>query len=170
MTYINNLQSYTNLTTPSTPYAATPSVVCDFGWYGVGGQIFGSLIYDVAGNTYPPPPENDVRSDYNTVIADYITEVNNEVIFDCLDSLSLGLPHLIVPNGVNVIEYAWDFGTGFTALGPVVSTTYTQPTPDGACTLTITDNLGRVTRTTKRLNFVDLNPLQANASGRYVGT
>lgn len=163
MTYLNTLSNYTTETTPASPYAPPASVVCDFGWYGSDNEIFGTLmIYDVAGNTYPPPQENMPEwdtTDYNIHIQDYITQINAEVIFDCTDSLNLGLPKLIVPTGITIVEYSWDFGNGYTGQGPIASTTFTQVTPDGACTLTVTDNLGRKVSTTKRLNFVNLTQL-----------
>jgi hypothetical protein len=190
MAYGNNLVSFTSKTTPATPHAPAASVVCDFGWYltSVNRTCGVMAPYTLAslnaqgqtvGFLYPPPLENDPRSDWGTVILDYITLVDNEITFDCSNSLSITtavpgagtypLPVTVVPAGIQIIEYNWDFGNGSTAQGPVVSTTYTQATPDGACTLTVTDSLGRVTRTTKRLNFVAALPLIGNI-GRNVAT
>ena len=148
MTYVNTLNTYTSLTTPASSYATSPACVCDFGWFdSEAAATFGSLIYDVAGNTYPPAGAH---------FQDYITGVNKSVTFDVYDINNLGLPTVIVPPNIFITAFLWDLGNGQTASGPLATTTYTQPTPDGAVTLTITDSLGRVTSTTHRLNFVDL--------------
>jgi hypothetical protein len=162
MAYSNNLLSFTKETTPGSPYAFPPSVICNFGWYNSSGAIFGTLSYSVAGNTYPPVNAQGQYSNPKDI--DYITNIGEEVTFNALNSLNIvttlngtnyPLDSCIVPPGIQIIDYSWDFGNGQRAHGPVVSTSYTQPTPDGACTLTITDSLGRVTSTTRRLNFVD---------------
>lgn len=153
MAYTNNLSNYTTQTTPATPYAYPPAVVCDFGWYSsLSTTIFGNLSYSYSGNVYPPPNAGRTWPNPNTV--DYVTQINTGVTFDCLDSPGLGLPKLIVPSGITIVNYSWNLGNGQIAQGPIVSTTYTQRTPDGACTLSVTDNLGRVTSTTRRLNFI----------------
>lgn len=154
MAYINNLYSYTKLSTPASPYAPPPSVVCDFGWYSTEtNAIFGNLIYDVDGNTYPPP------GDSNPEAVDYVCEIGQSVTFDCYDTQTLGLPKLIIPAGIQIVEYAWDLGNGQLGQGPLVTTTFLQLTPDAAVTLTVTDSLNRRVSTTRRLNFINQIPI-----------
>lgn len=149
MAYINNLFSYTKQTTPASPYAPPPSVVCDFGWFNAEtSQIFGNLLVNVAGNVYPPP------DDTNPEAVDYVCEINQSVTFDCYDTNALGLPKVIIPAGYQIVEYAWDLGNGQLAQGPLVTTTYKQITPDAAVTLTVIDSLNRRVSTTRRLNFI----------------
>jgi hypothetical protein len=190
MAYVNNLLTYTTKSTLAQPYAPLPAVTCDFGWYLEGSAAVCGILapytlvsYNskgtIVGYKYPPPLVSDSRSDWGTVIMDYVTLLNTGITFDCYNTLNITtvvpgagtypLPVTIVPSGIQIVKHHWDFGNGLTAQGPVVNTTYTQATPDGACTLTVTDNLGRITSTTKRLNFISGNPL-VGSYGRVVGT
>jgi hypothetical protein len=157
MAYFNNLFSHTTETTPASPYAPPPSVVCDFGWYSTtSSTIFGTLIYDVAGNTYPPTNDNSIPPIVEATVpwfVDYVCETGVSVTFDCYDQQTLGLPTLIIPSGISIVEYAWDLGNGQVGQGPLVTTIYEQASPDASCTLTVTDSLNRRVTTTKRLNF-----------------
>ena len=162
MTQIDNLSSFTNLTTPGSPWAVTPAVVCDFGWYNTStGNIFGNLIYTVAGNTYPPSGAR---------FQDYITPLNQQVTFDVSDSTSQGIPKTVTPSGVSVLKYQWDLGNGITGEGPIITTTYLTASPDAAATLTIIDSLGRQYSTTHRLNLVNLNIIEGSSNRVVQGT
>jgi hypothetical protein len=137
------------LTTPSSPWAPPPAVICDFGWYSQSTSlIFGNLLYNVAGNNYPPA---------GAAYADYITLLNQPVTFDVFNTPAItGLPQTILPPGVNIVSMTWVLGNGIVSLGPLVTTTYTIAMPDIAATLTIVDSLGRTYSTTHRLNLVSL--------------
>lgn len=135
------------MSTLSTPWAMPPAVICDFGWYGTETlAIFGNLIYDVAGNTYPPAGAH---------FQDYTLDLNTPVTFDAFDSETLGIPKTVIPAGIGVVEYSWDLGNGQNASGPLTTTIYYTASPDASATLTIIDSLGRQTSTTHRLNLID---------------
>ena len=138
----------TNLTDA---WAPTPQVVPDFMWYGTGGSLFQNLVYSVGGLTYPPIADAFYSGDHLRYQA-YSTPVGQTVIFDAINSLGLStgfaspenaVPQTLIPTGITVLSYSWDFGNGQTANGPVVSTVYTSGGPDVVTTLTIVDSLGR---------------------------
>lgn len=156
------------------PWAPTPAVVCDFGWYGSGGVLFRTLSYFVDGVQYPPTNFNWTSggATYSSQYTSYTSVLNETVIFDATDSLSLGVPKTIVPAGIQVVSYEWDLGNGTTGVGPTISTTYnyTSPPPDAAATLTVIDSLGRQYSTTHPLNLLSLTPLTGAMNTQRQGT
>lgn len=139
------------MTQLSDPWAPTPQVVADYIWYGNGGSLFQNLIYSIGGLTYPPVTDAYYAGDHLRYQA-YSTPVGQTVIFDAINSLGLStgyaspenlVPQTIVPTGVTVLSYSWDFGNGQTASGPVVSTIYETGGPDTTTTLAVLDSLGR---------------------------
>jgi hypothetical protein len=67
------------------------------------------------------------------------------VTFDAQDTVDMALDQTYIPDGVEVIEWLWDFGNGETGSGPVASTTYpfNQAPPSVHVSLDTLDNLGR---------------------------
>lgn len=132
-------------------WAPTAQVVPDFIWYGNGGSLFQNVVYSVNGQTYPPVADAYYSGDHLRYQS-YSTPVGVLVIFDAINSLGLStgfgapenqLPQTLIPTGVSVLSYTWDFGNGQKANGPVVSTTYSTGAPDAITTLTVLDSLGR---------------------------
>lgn len=148
------------MTQLSDPWAPIAAVVPDFFWYGAGGSLFQNLAYSVGAVTYPPI--NDVYYNGDHIrYQSYSTPLNQTVFFDAIDSLGLSsgypapenaVPQTIIPTGVTILSYAWNFGNGQTAVGPVVSTIYVTAGPDVQCSLTVLDSLGR-----SRTAFHNLN-------------
>jgi hypothetical protein len=143
-------QTFTELTDA---WAPPPAVVCDFGWYATDGSLFQFGTYEVNEVTYPPYPNS---APYTGIpYKFYITPMNTTVVFDALDSQNLGIPKITVPTGIQVTSYEWDLGNGQTSEGALATTSYTysQPPPDAAVTLRITDSLHRTYSATHRLNL-----------------
>jgi hypothetical protein len=70
--------------------------------------------------------------------------LNQLVTFDTQDTQNFGLRKTVIPAGITVRQYFWDFGNGETAYGPQASTTYKlNQTPPIQVTLTVTDSLDR---------------------------
>lgn len=139
------------MTTLTDPWAPTPQVIVDFGWYNASIVVFSNLTYIVNNITYPP-----AGASYQA----YATATNQPVIFDAIDPINhnLGIASTIVPTGVTVVSYTWNLGNGQISTGPVVSTSYNYTTapPDMAVTLTTVDSLGRSRSCTKELNLQGL--------------
>lgn len=140
---------------------ATPAAcVCDFGWYAQGGQLEPLLAYFVNNQSYPPADWtwSSGGVTYSTSYKTYVTALNQTTVFDATDSLSLGVPKTVVPPGIQVISYNWDFGNGQTGIGPTVQTSYNYvtPPPDTVVTLTIVDSLGRQYATKHPINLTSL--------------
>lgn len=164
MTYVNRLDNYTTLTTPASPWAATPGVVCDFGWFETATNlIFGTTTYVVNGITYPPPGNR---------FQQFYTLVNHPVTFDANDIKNLGINKVIVPAGISIQSYNWDLGNGVIGEGPQIATVYnyTAMPPDAAVTLSILDSLDRIYTTTRRINLLDLKSIEGTESHISVGT
>jgi hypothetical protein len=144
----------------TSPWAPPPAVVVDFGWHNNSGALFPQYKAVVNNVNYPP---NDFTwtvngATYSTNYKSYTTPLNQPVVFDCLDALSLGLPTVVVPTGVSITAFEWDLGNGVTGRGPQVTTTYnfTQAPADQAVTLTVYDSLGRRFSTTHPIELVSL--------------
>lgn len=125
------------------PWAPIAPVAPDFIWYGSGGTLFSNLSYSVAGNVYPPTTDVYYSGDHSRYQAP-ATPLGSVVFFDAVNSIGFSnVVQTIIPPGVTVVFYQWDFGNGLTAIGAVASTTYVVGAPDVSTKLTIIDSLGR---------------------------
>jgi hypothetical protein len=99
----------------------------------------------------------------------FVVPLNQSVVFDAVDSDSLGLPKVLIdPNTlVHIVSYSWNLGNGVLSSGPTVTTVYTYPQipPDLAVTLTIVDTLGRTYSTTKQIT-IEIVELSGGAANR----
>lgn len=156
------------------PWAPTPAVICDFGWHTSGGALFAPYSYSVNNVNYPPTPLTWTvnGSNYTSQYTSYITVLGQPVVFDATDALSLGLPKVIVPSGIQIVSYEWDLGNGVTGIGPTISTTYTEttPPPDAAVTLTVFDSLGRRFSTTHPIELQALTVQAGSENWQRQGT
>lgn len=127
------------LTVNATP-TVVPPVVPNFGWY------------------YGTPP---------TIPLGGLVPLNQLLTFDAIDHLGLGLGTVLVPTGVSINSYIWDFGNGLVATGPYSSTAYTynQVPPSLKVSLTIIDSLGRETSCARYVAF-NISPLVGGRSIR----
>ncbi len=86
------------------------------------------------------------------------TLLNQAIVFDAIDSIPLGLPKVIVPSGVSIISYQWDFGNGLQGYGPVASVTYAylRAVPGLTVSLTVLDSRNRSYSCAKAIDPVSL--------------
>lgn len=64
------------------------------------------------------------------------------VYFDAIDSYGMGLPKCVLPAGVGIISYDWEFNFGSSGSGPVATTIFPTTAIDTRVQLTITDTRG----------------------------
>lgn len=155
------------------PWAVTPSVVCDFGWYAPGGSLFNAYSYTVNAIGYPPNNFTWTVNGtvYTTSYQSYVVPLGQPVVFDALDSFVLGIPKVITPTGISVVEYLWDLGNGTTGSGPSISTTYnlTVQAPDQTVKLTTIDSLGREVTTSHPIELKGLTLVDGTMSRQMQG-
>lgn len=115
--------------------------VVDFSWTPV--QI--ALSYTVGGNTYPPTHQVDnvSRASDDRYVA-FTTPVNTLLTF---------VASVILPPGVAVVEYVWNFGDGSIGYGPTVTHTYKTPNSQTSATLNVIANNGTQVSRSKGLNL-----------------
>lgn len=101
-----------------------PPVKPNFSWTASGPLV----SYSVNGDTYTSSLQQAL--------------INYPVPFDATDSGNNGYPKVIVPHGVFIIEYRWDFGDGTIGYGPQPTHTFISASPDNQVTLTTIDNRG----------------------------
>lgn len=133
------------------PPGPSPPVVCDFFFEQTG--PLGTATYD--GDIYPYPPlPSDKGSDYRYAWG--TTPVFLAVEFFGIAHTVEGKvqSHVILPPGITILEYFWDFGDGHTGHGPIVTHTYEVPDPTTSISLTVLDSLGREFSTSKALNLL----------------
>jgi PKD domain len=133
------------------PPAPSEHVICDFFFEQTGPP--GIATYD--GDTYPYPPlPSDKGNDYRYAWGTTPILLAVEFFGTAHTVESKVQPHVIPPPGVNIMEYFWDFGDGFTGHGPIVTHTYEVPDPSTAISLTVIDSLGREFSTSKALSLL----------------
>lgn len=101
----------------------------------------------------PPNPTKGGRT-LDTRYKVLTTNVHSGIIFDAVDSESLGHPRVTPPEDVYIVEYLWKFGDGSEATGEVVSHDYIVVDPFTKVTLIVTDSRGFRWSTSKSLNLV----------------
>lgn len=90
---------------------------------------------------------------------EFTTPVNTELTFAA---------DVVMPVGVEVIEYRWDFGDGVGGYGETVAHTYRVPSHQTRCVLTVLDSTARLTTGAHQMNLrpaalVRVEDLQAHA-------
>jgi hypothetical protein len=151
------------------PPASTGPVICDFFFEQIGPS--GIATYD--GDTYPYPPlPSDKESDYRYAWG--TTPILLPVEFFGIAHTVEGKvqSHVIPPPGVNIMEYFWNFGDGYTGYGPIVSHTYEVPDPSTSISLTVLDSLGREFSTSKALSLliIDFGYIYSRIRGKNIET
>ena len=103
------------------------------------------LVYNAGGNIYPPTHQEDnVTRTTDANYQAYITPTNTPVTFTA---------QVIVPAGVFIVEYAWNFGDGTKGYGPSVAHTYTVASGLTSVSLTVTDSFDTRVSMSRVLNL-----------------
>jgi hypothetical protein len=130
-----------------TTVARPAEPVIDFNWTGQTTAV----SFTVGGNTYPYAqqatglkPGDPARYGAN------LTPTNQALVFTAT---------VVVPAGVTIKEYRWDFGDGNIGYGPSVTYTYRVANPSTMVSLTVTDSLNRSKTRAKLVNLRPGNPI-----------
>ena len=151
------------------PPAPPEPVICDFFFEQTGPP--GIATYD--GDTYPYPPlPSDKGSDYRYAWGTTPILLAVEFFGTAHTVEGKVQTHVIPPPGVNIMEYFWDFGDGYTGHGPIVTHTYEVPDPSTSISLTVLDSLGREFSTSKALSLlvVDFGYIYSRIRGKNTET
>lgn len=106
----------------------------------------------------------------------YTTNTQETITFYANEGGGVGTPHVIIPEGVYIVNYLWEFGDGGEGFGPVVTHTYRLPVSGLEAKLTVTDSRGKIYSVAKSVNLISPFPLtkpiiaKLKFSGAFRGT
>lgn len=113
------------------------------------------LVFTIEGHTYPYKHQADeVSRESDSRYAAFINYINTPIVFDAIDSETLGHPKVVTPPGVQIVEYLWDLGDGTVGQGPLVTHTYTIAGVETSVVLHVIDTRGFTYSCRKPLNLV----------------
>lgn len=126
--------------------------VIDFTW----NNQATTVTFAVGGNSYPYGRQFDnvARPASDGRYASLYTPTNQALTFTA---------SAVIPAGVTIKEYRWDFGDGNFGFGPTVTYTYRVANPTTQVSLTITDSFSRQKTRAKLMNLRPGNPINVIA-------